>query len=449
MMQLKIMNEYQSYRNQLGKKYPKYKEALESGKTYGVVNSFLNLDGFFSPEQMKALIPQDHCYISFSVAKKDETSNTPANEILACVVDDNGNVKSFSIAADDNFFDNCNVYRELLAFPKVEDTGQDEELEDVKNELSVWLGEKLLEPLADYISSKKIWIISPDGDELNNLPFETLHFKGNLVIESKNICYVPSLTVLKLMKEAGEKNNQLTTRKELFAMGNADYGNFSKSQMDESFKVFSEARSTPDNYADLSDIKWINLPGTSKELEKVSACFAENSQKVMTGREASEGNLNQLDSVGELGQYKRILFAAHGLFLPETPELNSIVLTQNIIDANHDGYVTVGELMGYDLNSDLVCLSACKSGLGDYRAGEGIIGLPYALTVAGNKDTIMSIWNVDDTATAEFVATVFKKLSMGKSELQALNETKREFLSSSDKKLSDTSVWAAFLLYGI
>ena len=73
--------------------------------------------------------------------------------------------------------------------------------------MSAQIGEKLLEPLADYISSKKTWIISPDGDELNNIPFETLSFKGNLVIESKNICYVPSLTVLKLMKETGEKKN--------------------------------------------------------------------------------------------------------------------------------------------------------------------------------------------------------------------------------------------------
>ena len=133
------------------------------------------------------------------------------------------------------------------------------------------------------------------------------------------------------------------------------------------------------------------------------------------------------------------------MFIPERPDLNAIVLSQ-IDDSENDGYVTVGEWI---LNSDLVYLSACESGRGDYRAGEGIIGLPYALTVAGNKDTVMSLWKVDDTATAEFTSAVFEKLSRGTSEVQALNETKKEFLKSPSANLNNSSVWAAFLLYGI
>ena len=476
MAHLRMMDEYRSYRNQLSEKYPGYKEILERGKTYGIVSSFLKVERFFAPEHLKTLIPRDHCYISYFVVNEDEASNTRTAEILVFVVDDNGNVKSFRIAADEEFFAVCNLYRALLQYPNLNSlnragkylrkksegryilTETSEPLEgtssvktaegfrNAKQELSVQLGEKLLAPLAEHISTKTTWIISPDG-ELNTIPFETLQFNGKIAIESADICYVPSLAVLKLMKETGEKNNQLSSRRDLFAMGNAVYDEFGEAEKRGNDEIFAAIQRSPDGYVDLTQLKWKNLEGTGKELEKVSAFFSANTQKMITGSEASERNLKQLDKNGELAQYKLILLAAHGLFIPERPDLNAIVLSQ-IADAENDGYVTVGEWMGYKLNSDLVYLSACESGRGDYRAGEGIIGLPYALTIAGNKDTVMSLWEVDDTATVEFTSAVFEKLSRGMTEVRALNETKREFLRNPNANLNSSSVWAAFLLYG-
>ena len=60
----------------------------------------------------------------------------------------------------------------------------------------------------------------------------------------------------------------------------------------------------------------------------------------------------------------------------------------------------------------------------------------------------MSLWEVDDTATAEFTSAVFEKLSRGVPEVRALNETKREFMKNPSANLNSSSVWAAFLLYG-
>ena len=137
------------------------------------------------------------------------------------------------------------------------------------------------------------------------------------------------------------------------------------------------------------------------------------------------------------------------MFIAEKPELSSIVLSQGLHDENYDGYVTVGEWFGYNLNSDLVYLSACESGLGDYQIGEGIVGIPYALTVAGNKDTVMTLWKINDEAAAKFASTFFQKLKDGKSELQAINETKREFLKSDNPNLKNPAVWSAFVLYGL
>ena len=471
MARIKMNAAYNSYEKQLIEKYPKYKELLDSGR----IDSGVRSDKFFKQEQLKELIPRDHCYISYSVVKKDEASNTRENEILAFVADETGEVKSFSIPVDEKFFAACQVYHDLLEYPhlkkmqgkylwKMSDgsyfltkTRQQlkgasvvntaEGFRNAKQELAELLGEKLLAPLTQYISAKKTWIISPDG-ELNILPFETLQFQDKLAVEAADICYVPSLAVLKLMKEAGEKNSALGNRLELFAMGNAEYGSVFNYDRRGNAELLEKIKLNPNMYVDLTQLKWRNVAGTGVELEKVSALFPANTQKMLTGAAASERNLKQLDRSGELGQYRRILFGAHGLFIPERPDLNSIVLSQGLDDEENDGYVTVGEIFGYKLQSDLVYLSACESGRGDYHAGEGIIGLPYALTVAGNKDTVMSLWEVDDKATAEFTAAVFEKLSRGESEVRALNETKREFLKNPSAELNSSSVWAAFLLYG-
>ena len=419
-----------------------------------IYNDYFNILGSYNLSryilysgQLKNLIPPpNHCYITFSIVKEDSVPNKASDEILACVVQDDGSVNGFKIEVDENFFDNCNLYYETLSHP---DSGKDPELINLCQKLSAQIGDTLLAPLSKFIVDKQTWIISPDG-ELNNIPFETLQFNGKPAVESANISYVPSFSVLKLMQDTKTKNDLIADRKEIFAMGNAVYGNNgyeeSRGQRQE---LLNEIKNNPNNYFDLTKLKWDNLPGTEKELEQLSNIFSADSSEIITGFDASEKNLKQRDKEGQLAQYKYILFATHGMFIAEKPELSSIVLSQGLHDENYDGYVTVGEWFGYNLNSDLVYLSTCESGLGDYQIGEGIIGIPYALTVSGNKDTIMTLWKINDEAAAKFASTFFQKLKDGKSELQAINETKREFLKSDNPNLKNPAVWSAFVLYGL
>ena len=76
-----------------------------------------------------------------------------------------------------------------------------------------------------------------------------------------------------------------------------------------------------------------------------------------------------------------------------------------------DGYITAAKWPNYDLKSDLVVLSACDTGMGKVIQGEGVMGLPYALYVAGNKNTLLSLWPVVDESTAEFMVIFFQKIS--------------------------------------
>ena len=452
-----LMEKYRNFREDLQKKYPAYQRIQDMQKVD------VNKD--------KDLLSTGTSYISFTI-------NSGDNEVLVFVANAGKQVEGTIIAIDEKFLNQCQLYHDLLAYPNVEAMRMDNKylwkLSDgshvitngrkspaegatnasnsnvfrtLQRELSTSLGEKLLKPLEMYLGDN--WVISPDS-ELSSIPFETLQYNGKSAIESANISYVPSLTVLKIMKEQSVKNAATSNRKDLFAMGNAIYGDTEIAETRGSMVDFSNTlRGSKEGVINLRDIKWNDLPGTGKEIEQVSGLFDENKKSVLIGQNASEGNLKSLDRSRNLSEYRYLLFATHGLFVPEKPELSSIVLSQGLNEGNNDGYITVAEWMGYHLGSDLVYLSACESGLGGYKAGEGIIGIPYALTVAGNKDTVMSLWKVNDEATAEFSSIFFKKLSEGKSEVQALNETKREFLANPNAKFNSPSVWAAFLLYGV
>jgi len=143
---------------------------------------------------------------------------------------------------------------------------------------------------------------------------------------------------------------------------------------------------------------------------------------------------------------RRILFSTHAYLSPGDPRLSALVLDQVDRATGTDGYVTVAELPGYTLASDLVVLSACETGLGRIVRGEGIMGLPYALYLAGNADAIVSLWPVLDGSTAEFMRRLFAHLRQGASHADALAAVKRESLR--DPARRDPLTWAAFVLYG-
>ena len=147
---------------------------------------------------------------------------------------------------------------------------------------------------------------------------------------------------------------------------------------------------------------WPNLPGTGKEVDEVAALFPPDTRRVYKKKQASEKVLRNLDRSGELAGYKILLFATHGIFNPKVPELSALVLSQVGNQAPENGYITVSKWMGNNLRSDLVYLSACQTGLGKAQDGEGIIGIPYALCIAGNQDTVMTLWETDDEKARAF-----------------------------------------------
>jgi CHAT domain-containing protein len=333
------------------------------------------------------------------------------------------------------------------------------------NQIARYFSDKLLKPLEADLKGKARWIISPDG-ALGQLPFDTLPWgeEGEPAIASAEIQYTQSLSVYALSKTRQAQYQSLKGRKDLFAMGNPQYllkavgtgqGNSQsgvqiKEQTTDQAKEQrrSLSRNAPlvvvEQLKDLDPL-WNELPGTEAEIKGVATLFP-NTSSTYLGPQATEQQLQLLNTKGELQNYQYLLLSAHGYLSAEHPALSSIVMGLRNRTAQADGYVTASEWPGYDLRSDLTVLSACDSGVGKVVSGEGVMGLPFALFVAGNVNTILTLWPVDDQGSAEFVRSLFAKLKSGETATQALAHTKREFIKS--KQFNHPRYWAPYILVG-
>jgi CHAT domain-containing protein len=110
-----------------------------------------------------------------------------------------------------------------------------------------------------------------------------------------------------------------------------------------------------------------------------------------------------------------------------------------------DGLLTAFDVAGLDLlDTDLVVLSACETGLGTIQVGEGVFGLRRAFMLAGAKTLVMSLWKVPDQATQELMVDFYQRLLTGAPRAQALREAQLALRSV----YPDPCYWGAFICQG-
>jgi CHAT domain-containing protein len=150
----------------------------------------------------------------------------------------------------------------------------------------------------------------------------------------------------------------------------------------------------------------------------------------------------------ELGQYRIIHFATHGLLNSETPGLTGIVLS--LVDQTGqpvDGFLRLNGVYNLSLKADLVVLSGCKTGLGKDVKGEGLLGLTRGFMFAGTPRVVVSLWDVNDRATAELMKQFYKAM-LGKGLRPAAALREAQIAMWRDRRWSAPYYWAAFVLQG-
>ncbi len=169
---------------------------------------------------------------------------------------------------------------------------------------------------------------------------------------------------------------------------------------------------------------WAELPGTSVEVARLRSLAGDDHTTSLTRYDASEQSLEQLRADGKLKDFRYLHFATHGEPNNARAFESALILAQDQITGEipkgggkyYDGRLTANEVLeNWELNADLVTLSACESALGRPGGGDGLLGFAQAFLLAGARSVCLSLWKVDDTATALLMDRFYQNL-LGKRE---------------------------------
>ena len=328
-------------------------------------------------------------------------------------------------------------------------------------ELWAQVGRLVLDPLSAATRGVNTLFISPDG-ELNRVPFAALPAPGGSQLLAEAI-QLRLLTTGRELLDLQNTSNVKTSQ--ALVVANPAFDRTPVSVQSPRLAISSQQRS-----GDLGSQRWAPLPGTATE----GAAIAQlTGGRLLAGEQASAAAIQQQKQAPRL-----LHLATHAYFQPDLPEAerkadqqqrsntqgpaalggenpllrSGIVFAganQPDVDPADDGYLTALEVARLNWKgTELVVISACESGKGDIQAGEGVYGLKRAIAVAGARSSLLSLWKVDDRATAAFMESFYSKLKAGTGRADALAATQREFRQSSNATWKHPYVWAAFQLSG-
>ncbi|WP_158596906.1 CHAT domain-containing protein [Aquimarina sp. BL5] len=272
----------------------------------------------------------------------------------------------------------------------------------------------LKEPLKK-IESKELIIIS--DDILNYLPFDALSTskdKPDYLIKEYQISYTNSATLLK------EQQNKIKTAKNRLLAYAPTFGNTSIN--------------TQQDRSDFGPLLY-----NTDEVNQITKFF---NGKAVTGNEASLVSFSENSRT-----YNMLHFATHAAANDEHPDYSYLAFAPNNNEASSLLYVK--DLYGYNINADLVTLSACQTGLGKLQKGEGMLSLARGFSYAGAKSLVTTLWKINDQTTSELMQDFYENLDASLPKDKALREAKLTYLKTAeDELLTHPYYWSGFMISG-
>jgi CHAT domain-containing protein/Tfp pilus assembly protein PilF len=285
----------------------------------------------------------------------------------------------------------------------------------------------LLKPAEAQLQGKTNLIIAPD-DKLWDLPFQALLTGANrFLIEDTAIAYAPSLTALREMTKRRKNQGANFVPPTLLALGNPQLG---RETLDRATLAMRDEKLDP-------------LPEAEHEVKELKRLYGASRSKIYVGAEAREDFVKN-----EAGQAAILHFATHGILNDASPMYSHLALARG---GAEDGLLEAWELMRLDLKADLAVLSACETARGRFGAGEGMIGLTWALFVAGVPSTVVSQWKVESASTCDLMLGFHRQLraAPGKTKVTKAEALRRAALKvMKNPETSHPFYWAGFVLVG-
>jgi len=316
---------------------------------------------------------------------------------IAFLIND-GDIKIFELDINQSLLDEITNFKSLISNKKSQ--------LDIVNNLSHSIFTSLLGKFhADF---KKDIIIIPHGP-ISSIPFEALVTNdGDYLVENHSISYAYSLSVLKQMQSQGKGGSRL--------LGFApNYNNY-------------------DNVFNLTV-----LGNNKKELNLIEEVIP--NAKCFYANEAKKDSFKMY-----AGEYDIIHIAGHADVNPLDDDLSYIAFSDSS-RTKESTVLYLSNLYATDLKAEMIVLSACNTGLGTYKSGEGILSLARGFVHAGTASVVSSLWEVNDKSTMSIMNNFYSRLKKGHPKDQALTWAKRAYLNENEKN-RHPFYWAGSVLIG-
>ena len=327
-----------------------------------------------------------------------------------------------------------------------------------------------VEPAAGLIGDKRLLIVA-DG-ALNYIPFEALvkttdgadYASLSYLIKSNEVIYAPSASVVAAIRQGSSPTVREGSGKSVLVVADPVFSAHDpRLKGNTAIQGTGEARGLGLGLESaVSDVtgagsagilpasssgglQLARLSGTRTEADEIAklARTGGSQADVWTDLNASEDNVRNR----ELTNYRVIHIATHGLLDTERPQFTGVVLSL-VGNKTTDGFLRTDEIFNLRMGAPLVMLSACETGLGKEKRGEGVIGLTRAFMYAGAPTVGVSLWSVADKSTADLMTDFYKRLLAPdpRSPSSALREAQMAMISG--KKYSAPFYWAPFVIVG-
>lgn len=309
------------------------------------------------------------------------------------------------------------------------------------------LSSELFGQVSDKLEKNRL-IIVPDG-KLNYFPVSALPLPNSEnnepILLSNEVIYEPSASTLSLLSKS---QNQLDVASKNLLVFSDPVFSKEDSRMSAENKAEENLNAESASLENFRFVESLNslarLTASKDEADSIIDILGTSKADNYSGYSASREQLLN----AKTADYKIIHFATHGLISEERPELSGIVLSRfDESGQKLNEFVRLQDIYGLNLNSDLVVLSACETGIGKEVRGEGLMSLNNAFLQVGAKSVMSSLWKVEDNATLELMKNFYQTLADEKvTPSKALQEAQIKMWQSGRYK--SPFYWAAFTVQG-
>jgi CHAT domain-containing protein len=287
-------------------------------------------------------------------------------------------------------------------------------------EQSRTLYDLLIKPVEHHLAGARSLCIIPD-DQLWRVPFHALRdASGKSLVEHRPLFYAPSIQAVAAVPAA-----QRPRAVDVLTFANPRPSAAGRAQYRAVFR----------------DLSLASLPDAESEVEAIAAIYGRERTRVHIGNDAQESTLKRA-----AGTCRILHVATHGIVDEAAPMFSSLLFAGGSPGDAEDGLLEVREIADLRMDADLAVLSACETGRGDIRRGEGVIGLAWSFLAAGCRGAVVSQWKTDSKATAKLMIAFHRRLAGGHSASEALRLAQLEL--KKEQRYRDPLYWASFIVVG-